>query len=304
MSLNSSTAKLWFNPAYIADDLRWILSGPSLINEFTDSKVHIIQNDWCNGLDNIDSKQIEKITQRLIENPRKRLGHYAETLVGCWLEELYDEVITNSPVQDGTRTVGEFDYLVRDGSKWKHCELAVKYYINIDNGAELSDWVGATLNDKFSNKMKKLERQMNLSQDVTAAKFLEEKGIEITGKELCLKGVLFERWDHWKISNDKAPMIAPDHRQGWWISVEQFFHEESLMEYDWQILEKPHWFAVRDDTQHVQFTHDELVMKCENGFVLSNRPQMVAATKNGKEISRGFIMPNVWPDIDINEHKR
>ena len=103
-------------------DLAWALSSPPLLQR-SDPHVRWLENGWFKQI----SGQYGDVLEQLDEDPRplreivdaqkdRRLGTYFETLWRFWLNSnpCYRLLFANLPLHSDSRTLGEFDFLVKD----------------------------------------------------------------------------------------------------------------------------------------------------------------------------------------------
>jgi hypothetical protein len=122
-------------------DLAWLLSAPALLRAepglATQMQWDAAQLDairaWLLDLDNAPGA----LHAELQRSPQKRLGHYAEQLLGYFLTHgpVGRLIVANLPVRRGNLTLGECDFLwhAADGAH-VHWELAVKCYLHVGPG--------------------------------------------------------------------------------------------------------------------------------------------------------------------------
>ncbi|MCB1694297.1 MAG: DUF1853 family protein, partial [Pseudomonadales bacterium] len=148
----------------LARDLDWCLASQPLMSS----------DAWCAGL---------ALPGRALKLPAPphphhfRLGQHFERLLATWLSASPDhELIANNvQVQDGRRTVGEFDFLVRTRQGVEHWEAAIKFYLGCGDGKSLADWYGPNTADRFDIKYERLvSRQLVLSQTEAGQRALRE----------------------------------------------------------------------------------------------------------------------------------
>ncbi|MDO4998596.1 MAG: DUF1853 family protein [Neisseria sp.] len=108
----------------------------------------------------------------------KRLGLYAENLLAFWFTHApHTRLLAhNLPIQNASgQTLGALDFVVQIKTQIHHVELACKYY-GCQTG-KLNDFVGLNQEDKFLDKIRKLEQQTSLSQTELAQNALRDLGI-------------------------------------------------------------------------------------------------------------------------------
>jgi hypothetical protein len=103
-----------------------------------------------------------------------RLGRYAECLLAWFLQHgpTARLIAANVPLRRAGLTLGECDFLVQtQAGRRLHWELAVKCYLHAgDSRAQLADYVGPNLQDRFDLKLSHLlDHQLPLSARVEFA---------------------------------------------------------------------------------------------------------------------------------------
>ena len=144
-------------------DLAWLLLSPSLLRaqppageladpfETPDEAAATVA--WLLRLD----RDASPLRQAIASTPIARLGRYAECLLGFFLQHgpAARLVAANVALRLAGRTIGECDFLVETASGRRlHWELAVKCYLHAGGErAELADYVGPNLQDRFDLKL-------------------------------------------------------------------------------------------------------------------------------------------------------
>ncbi len=135
-------------------DLAWVIGSPGLVDAaYPPYAEHVIDDAWCieqlkNSVDwlNTLDKNPADLHQFITARPTRRLGHYFETLIKFWLNHHPDIKIiaANLQVMNVSRTVGEYDLLIRTLSPHcplvgcgaahytSHWEVAVKFYLQTE----------------------------------------------------------------------------------------------------------------------------------------------------------------------------
>lgn len=263
------------------EDLLWVLQSPPLI-----VGANVVEPITVDA-DAIDAAEL---TEFLAMRPGHRVGKYFENLVLFWLERIrkVEIVATNIQIQDGTRTLGEIDFLFRDEQgNLNHWEASVKFFLHFpnDNG---SHYPGPNASDNFERKITKLlERQLPIS---------EIHYPDVTVRRAFVRGKLFYH------SQIEQPSVLPDHMnpahlRGRWIRQTEL---EALAQYKnatGHILWKPLWLTapVTGDGS----TIEELIGSLRDHFAKSAYPVLISITQPGNtaaaEIERLFVVPSSWP---------
>ncbi len=198
-------------------------------------------------------------------------------------------------------TLGECDFLVQTrAGRRLHWELAVKCYLHAGNGrALLADYVGPNLQDRFDLKLSHLvDHQLPLSAREEFAT------LGYTGPwdaQMFVKGWLFYR--RGEPTCDPA-QLDPAHGRGWWATRSEWPAFAAAHAGLWRVLPRLEWLAPR---RHERSAAEEQGIEFLDANALVERvahqsgPTMVAAfslddTRCWVERSRGFIVPDDWPD--------
>ena len=299
-------------------DLAWVLASPPLIQG------NIETCNWTNGafwmqqshafhnhLLQLDTNS-ETLRGLLKRQTDRRLGHRFETLLSYWFNnnEQYQLLAQNLQVQGVGKTVGEFDFIVKDrlNNTHQHWEVACKFYLGIGDTAQLGNWYGPMLKDRLAIKYKQMQtRQSQLSHHPASINILNTLDIRIQQHVCLIKGRLFYPLTQ---STKIAPnLVSNDHQQGWWSKTGDFseYYKDSTLR--WCILSKNQWLAQQCfNPAESSYSTTELidVFSCETkprpicvaGF-LTDSPQQLEQT-------RGFLVAKDWADaivINDNSHQ-
>lgn len=290
-------------------DLAWLLFSADLLHAqppvgmlaspFETALEEAATLDWLRALDTNPGQLQRDIAAARIT----RLGRYAECLLGWFLQHgpAAHLIVANVPLRRGGLTLGECDFLVqtRTGQRL-HWELAVKCYLHAGNGrAQLADYVGPNLQDRFDLKLTHLvDHQLPLS---ARAEFAT---LGYTGPwqaQMFVKGWLFYR--RGEPTRDPA-QLDPAHGRGWWATHSEWPAFAAAHAGQWRVLPRLEWLAPR---RHERGTAEAQGIEFVDANALISRvahqsgPTMVAAfsvDNAGRwvERSRGFIVPDDWPD--------
>jgi hypothetical protein len=153
------------HPAAIQQELLWLTQTSPL---------------WCSGTRWLSERLAKLSDNALIEashtladdwawhGPPKRLGRRFEQLLAQLFEQLPDLRLLSHAfaVQDGSRTLGEIDFLVDEQGAVHHLEVAIKFYAGIGSHSERTQaryWVGPSCQDRLDLKIQHLcEHQLIL----------------------------------------------------------------------------------------------------------------------------------------------
>lgn len=280
-------------------DLAWALASPALLSP-CDNTVCWPKPAWfatVAGELREHLAQLDRNPQPLLEciaaQGDRRLGVYFETLLGYWLSNnpRYRLLSANLPVRSGGRTLGEFDFIVRDAQTGRtlHWEVALKFYLGDGDTRETSHWWGPGRRDRLDIKTTHmLERQTRLAERPEAQAVLRDKGLAIDERWLIFKGRLF--YPGIDPCTARPPEAAAEgHLRGFWLTESRL---PALPEAQWQVLTPRQWLAPLADTGRgldraslIRWWHES-----------ERRPVCIAQLGARGESARGFVVPDTWPD--------
>ncbi|RDU99538.1 DUF1853 family protein [Trinickia dinghuensis] len=234
-----------------------------------------------------------------------RLGRYAECLLGYFLEHgpACRLVAANVALRLAGRTIGECDFLMETASGHRlHWELAVKCYLHAGGErAELADYVGPNLQDRFDLKLAHL-----LGHQLPLSAREEFAALGHAGPwqpQMFVKGWLFYRWGE---TPPVAPALDPAHHRGFWVTRGDwpaFCARRPAAR--WVVLPRLAWLAPRPAVadEAVDAAGLSTVGALGERLAQHTGPTMVAAFEREpaglgrwRETERGFLVPDEWPD--------
>jgi hypothetical protein len=291
-------------------DLAWLLAGAPLLRAqppvgelatvFETEREAFAVAAWLMELDRDPSALKQAIAVTRIA----RLGRYAECLLAFFLQHgpAARLVAANVALRLAGRTIGECDFLVESASGQRlHWELAVKCYLHAGGArAELADYVGPNLQDRFDRKLAHLlGHQLPLSAREECAALGH---IGPWRPQMFVKGWLFYRWG-------EAPPIPeavdPSHCRGFWVPRSEWSalgaaHADAR----WKVLARLDWLAPRAPIANEDADAAGLATSDALGerLVPQAGPIMVASFERHssvlgrwRETGRGFVVPDDWP---------
>lgn len=310
-------------------DLAWLLSSADLLKTTPRAP---LARPWSSGTDaawaaawlaELDA-QPDALHRMLAAAKLTRLGRYAETLLAFFVDAAPSLrlVAANLPLRNNGRTLGECDLLLETASGQRlHWELAVKYYLCVASqpSAVLTDFVGPNLADRFDLKRARLiEHQLRLTERAEFAT------LGLPGPwdaRMFMKGWLF-----YPAASDIAapPEVDAAHSRGFWVTragwrafaaqqsqaarqlqtAEQSQTVQQPQTIGWLMLPRLAWLAPRRIDEEVAASGPFRPMTADALFDEVARhpnPSLVAALVQDSagtwcEISRGFIVPDDWPE--------
>ncbi|HZZ05835.1 DUF1853 family protein [Paraburkholderia sp.] len=311
-------------------DLAWLLLSADLLraqppvgalaSPFASQQEAEATVDWLRALD-IDPAELQR---DLTATRVTRLGRYAERLLGWFLQHgpAARLVAAGVPLRRAGVTLGECDFLVQtqQGARL-HWELAVKCYLHAGESrvqpathsvtqpaARLADYVGPNLKDRFDLKLAHvLNHQLPLS---AREEFASVGYAGPWTPQMFIKGWLFYRAG--ETPADPAE-LDPSHGRGWWVTRSDWPHFAAAHAQTWRVLPRLEWLAPRRSESGAAGVPEE-AQGVGSGFVDARTlaaqtshqhgPTMIAAfvddsAGNRIERSRGFIVPNEWPELAL-----
>ncbi len=279
-------------------DLAWAGFSPLLMQGPGLQGAGLAFNDfWCDHLDRLDADAGE-LRDFLGDTPDGRLGLYYERLWHYLLSRDPDSELLahNLRVQDGRRTVGEFDciYWCRRRKTHVHLELAVKFYLGVP-GSPL--WLGPGQRDRLDEKLHHLTaHQSRLGEHPAARDTLRGIGVEHWVSLVDIKGYLFA---------PQAPHPAPDYHNPHnplraWYHLSQFMQLDALPgdAWSWQTIPRHRWLSPYLVEGGREQSAQDLLELLENQLGTGGRPlQLAACGPDGREQRRCFVTPDDWPSV-------
>lgn len=222
-----------------------------------------------------------------------RLGHQMEHVFRQLLEASpqYDILLHNLPIKRHNRTIGEIDFILRDGETAHvfHVELTYKFYI-IDTAISepVHQLIGPNRRDMFFTKLEKIKQhQFPLLHTVEGRDALQLKGIdhEKIEHQCCFKGQLFVPYRESEIH------IRPLNKacvQGYWLKFD-VLNSEEFRGYSYYIPYKSDWVVPPHNDVHWK-NHFEILMDINLRMIKESAP-MVWMRKSNSDIEKIFV---VW----------
>jgi hypothetical protein len=298
-------------------DLAWLLFGPDLLSAqahggklaspFESADEACATVEWLMALDRAPHDPSLALSVAHVT----RLGRYAECLLGYFLEHGPSArlVAANVALRRAGRTLGECDFLVETASgKRLHWELAVKCYLHAGGArASIADYVGPNLQDRFDLKLTHLlDHQLPLS---AREEFVSLGHGGAWDARMFVKGWLFYRCGDGAEAASPVPVeIHPGHARGWWLARDDLPRFAATHADAWMVLPRLAWLAPRHWMPAIQRAEGTGVVPCllssdtlAKQLAQQSGPTMVAAFVRERdaywgERSRGFVVPNDWPE--------
>ncbi len=290
----------------LVKDLAWAITSPPIIQ----GQKHLINwtktSDWTQAYEKFKAQlkaldqDPSKLTQLLNKQNDYRLGHYFETLFRYWFEhnDRYQLLIQNLQIRDAGKTLGEFDFIVKDAvsGNVQHWEVACKFYLGIKNTPQHLCWVGPMLKDRLDIKYKSMQtRQSKLSAHPVAKQQLQQLNISIDEHVCLMKGRLFHPID--TSSSTLPQLIANTHQRGQWVRANHFLENFKSSAFQWQPLTKNQWLASQPYNANETYYRAEDILQyfldktpsgplCLSGFLPDQ--------STSHEVKRIFLVGKDW----------
>ncbi|MDA0586640.1 MAG: DUF1853 family protein [Planctomycetota bacterium] len=286
-------------------DLDWVLTSPTLI-----SPSHVAE-EISDSIEPTNLNQFQNELAEFIhrESPRRdqyRVGRYFEQLVLFYLKHIRQVEIVASGLQirDGSRTVGELDFVFRDEQgRLQHWETAVKFYLFHPDPTESGNHlVGPDSRDNFEKKMQRLfEHQLPLSNKPFP---------DIAERHAFVKGRVFYH-PEFLPPTSLPDLLSPDHLRGVWLYRRDLDWLSRLAESSGsgmaRIVQKPLWLSPdivtdtpSDLTAKQLVPVENLQAQLKQHFRESSSPRLVSllARQSGewREVERVFVVAESWPN--------
>lgn len=292
-------------------DLAWLLDAPNLLDADApqwEGKIAALPRDaadraapWLAELDAMPQEfhaylEIGRFT---------RLGRYAEKLMAFYFRAQGTLAAHGLQVRSGPgATVGEFDFLLHDGSSLVHWELATKFYLLAVDGSDAAAdyFVGPNLADTLQAKMRKiLRRQLALATHPAAQPLLSAP---IASSHAFIKGWLFSPSDGTEAKESyMSSGVSLQHCRGRWLPQEAFVpHPDQRF----MVLPRLRWLAPARVEFHETIDGETLLSTLADYFQTEDAPVMVATLccddeNLWRETERAFIVPNDWRARALNK---
>ncbi|MDR7051013.1 hypothetical protein J2X54_003500 [Duganella sp. 3397] len=280
--------------------LAWLLDAPDLLDPAaphwqgriaTLGPVTPEVADWLAALD-LDPAPLDAA---LGERHYSRLGLYAEKLLAFYFASQHTLVAHGLQVRASRNdTVGEFDFLLREGAALVHLEFATKFYLldAATAGADFNGLIGPNLADTLGAKMRKIfDKQLALAQHPAAQPLLPQA---VDRAQALVKGWLFYPAD---AAHGVTPGISREHCQGFWMPLAQV---DGLPDEQFCVMPRLQWLAPLKVAADAGMDRLALQAELASQMAQVSAPVMVAVLRQEGdwliEQRRGFIVPDDWRD--------
>ncbi|OWW22837.1 DUF1853 family protein, partial [Noviherbaspirillum denitrificans] len=226
--------------------------------------------------------------------PFTRLGRYAEKLMAYYLEHSGRLYAHGVQVRSGkSETIGEFDFLLKQGDGLVHWEFATKLYLleSSGHGRHADYFVGPNLADTLGAKVRKImDHQLALSAHPAATLALP---LPVTAAQALVKGWLFY---HGKTPAAERPQgISTLHCRGFWCTCEE---AGALEAESYAVLPRLSWLAPARLALGEGLDRNALRDRLAVHFEQGGAPVLVALLRREGDVlleeDRGFVVPDDW----------
>ncbi len=287
-------------------DLAWALLSPQLARLTGDCDREIWDPVTVTEILNATERNPDQLLGLLQSAPPSRLGAYFELLITYYLRRCprVEEICSNLRVQSGNRTLGEFDCLYRPqgAAGFTHLEIAVKFYLCLEDSRRPDHWMGLNPTDLLSRKLSRMRNhQLKLADLPEARALLAEKQMPVEQKLSLIRGRLFYPAESFRRHQGEHPdEVEAGHLRGWWLRADEFPQQMDFSS-RFRVLSRLHWLA--DSVVAAgEIAAPPLLTANQAGDLVSDRPLMVARMVQDphgwQEQDRGVLLPRHWPDLD------
>lgn len=226
-----------------------------------------------------------------------RLGLYAEKLMAFYFQQQGVLVAHGLQVRASRNdTVGEFDFLLRDGERLLHWEFATKFYLlegdehGVADDGRYNGLIGPNLADTLGAKMRKIfDKQLALAWHPAAQPLLPRP---VDGAQALVKGWLFYPEHRWRA----LAGISQPHCHGFWLTLERC---AALAGERFILMPRLDWLApLKAPRTAATLDQPELLALLARQMEALPAPVMVAVVEERDgwlvERERGFVVPDDW----------
>ncbi|MBA1264751.1 DUF1853 family protein [Stutzerimonas stutzeri] len=295
-------------------DLAWTLLSPPLLSNTPAPQRHpLTASRWASNPDELAGwlhlldAQPAVLRAWLEQRSNRRLGLYYERLWQFALSQAPDiELLgANLPIRQDGQTLGELDLIFRDAEGVHHLELAVKFYLGLENGdrSRHDHWLGPGSHDRLSLKLQRLcAHQLQLCSTPCARSILSELTCCAIDSAFWLGGYLFQPCGEVRVSPVGANTT---HLSGRWLRQRDWpdfarNHPQRDQETRWQPLPRHAWLAPAQLESAAVWQPSDFDNWVNTTPTRSQPWLLVRLEANAEaywtERERLFLVPDNWPD--------
>ncbi|MCR9296656.1 MAG: DUF1853 family protein [bacterium] len=277
----------------------WAVSSPSLLapKPFGPASGAAVVPATCLPTQAIDPRHLAEHMRAADDH---RVGKYFERLIVYWLRYVrrLEVLSVGEVVRQAGRTKGEIDILFNDElGRMTHWELAVKFYLFVDELEHARRYVGPNPTDRLDKKVSKLfDHQLRLGR---------EHHPEVQIQQALMKGRIFYPVNPGKpgVADKELPeFLAEDHLQGRWLRASEAAALLPQKSY-FRVLRKPFWLSTELSRQPEELCECNAMRHALDAHFCQKNPRPILLAKMDycanvwKESERFFIVSDHWPNL-------
>ena len=251
---------------------------------------HIFEYPLYPAFHEAQARQLPEIAAPKASVLGKRMEHFFACYISHFASE--DVLAFNKQIIQDKQTLGEIDFLLKDGSTGEisHVELVYKFYLYdpATGSSELEHLIGPNKRDSLNKKLHRLQkRQFPLLFKEATRKLLTELKVapEDVIQKLCFKASVFLPAQN---DTNSFNQFNPDTISGYWIKASEFTLD-AFGENRFFIPDKIYW-PVKPERNNTWLTIQEIRPKLEQLLKNNYSPLLWMKTPAGQHL-RFFI---VW----------
>ena len=260
-----------------------------------------IFNKWLLDLDKSPSELIKFVET----HHSKRLGRYFENLLHFFfLFHPNIEVLeAGKQIFNGKITIGEMDFILKNKKTQEiiHLETAIKYFAKEKGKSDFKYFICPNGTRNFGDKLDKtFSKQLKITERDETISFLKESKYLPLKSYHFIKGILFYHPD--EIVGFSHERLNPEHLKSWWFYENEINTLNETSKY--KIIHKLKWLSSEiEDDENKLMSKGQLIKFLKSHFEIISQGQLIVEFEKidltWKEKSRGFILDNKWPKMDL-----
>jgi hypothetical protein len=224
------------------------------------------------------------------------MGRYFEQLLFfiIKLDPHYELLAENRQIIEDKITLGELDLILRNAftGKLEHWEIALKFYLQIENNPAAQHMLGPSTKDNLQRKLIKL---MGSQLPLSERKEIKEEFPQLQAK-LFVRGIFFYPWQKpFCISEG----VNSHHLRGEWLKLSDLSQLKEAGQH-WRLKSKPAWIGGQIYFKEEDLLNFEVLQQeCARTIQSNGRPQLIALYQKNQnfwsEKEYYFVVPDAWP---------